>query len=52
MAQEPQWEIQERWDESEKNWENIKRDMKDIGLPEFVSLEDFVDLQDIVKKHA
>jgi hypothetical protein len=26
--------------------------MKDIDLPEFGSLEDFVDLHDIVKKHA
>jgi hypothetical protein len=26
--------------------------MKDIGLPEFISPEDFVDLHDIVKKHA
>jgi hypothetical protein len=26
--------------------------MRDIGLPEFVSPEDFVDLHDIVKQHA
>jgi hypothetical protein len=26
--------------------------MKDIGLPEFGSPEDFVDLHDIVKQHA
>jgi hypothetical protein len=26
--------------------------MKDIGLPEFGSPEDFVDLHDIVKKHV
>jgi hypothetical protein len=26
--------------------------MKDINLPEFVSLEEFLDLHDIVKQHA
>jgi hypothetical protein len=30
----------------------INREMKDIGLPEFGSPKDFVDLHDIVKKHA
>jgi hypothetical protein len=52
MAQEPQWEIQEKWVECEKSWEKINREMKDIGLPEFGSPEDFVDLHDIVKQHA
>jgi hypothetical protein len=35
-----------------KSWEKINREMKDIGLPEFGSPEDFVDLHDIVKRHA
>jgi hypothetical protein len=52
MAQEPQRKIQERWAECEKSWEKINREMKDIGLPEFGSPEDFVDLHDIVKRHA
>jgi hypothetical protein len=52
MAQEPQQEIQEKWVDCEKRWEKINREMKDIGLLEFGSPEDFVDLHDIVKKHA
>jgi hypothetical protein len=49
MAQEPQWEIQEKWVDCEKSWVNINQEMRDIGLPEFNSPEDFVDLHDIVK---
>jgi hypothetical protein len=52
MAQEPQREIQEKWVDCERSWVNINREMKDIGLPEFGSPEDFVDLHDIVKQHA
>jgi hypothetical protein len=52
MAQKPQQEIQEKWFECEKSWEKINREMKGIDLPKFGSLEDFVDLHDIVKKHA
>jgi hypothetical protein len=37
MAQEPQREIQKRWDEYERSWENINQEMKNIGLPEFSS---------------
>jgi hypothetical protein len=44
MAQEPQREIQKKWVECERGWENINREMKDIGLPEFGSPEDFVEL--------
>jgi hypothetical protein len=52
MPQETQREIQEKWPKCEKIWEKINRDMKGIGLPEFSSLEDFVDLHDIAKQHA
>jgi hypothetical protein len=52
MAQEPQREIQKKWAECEKGWEKINREMKGIDLPEFGSPEDFVDLHDIVKRHA
>ena len=51
MAQEPQWEIQKKWAECEKGWEKINQEMKGIGLLEFDSPEDFIDLHDIVKKH-
>jgi hypothetical protein len=42
------------WDhyKCKKSWEKINREMKDIGLLEFGSLEDFVDLHEIVKQHA
>jgi hypothetical protein len=52
MAQEPQREIQKKWVECEKGWEKINQEMKGIGLPEFGSPKDFVDLHDIVKRHA
>jgi hypothetical protein len=52
MAQEPQWEIQEKWVDCERSWTKINQGMRDIGLPEFGSPEDFVDLHDIVKQHA
>jgi hypothetical protein len=51
-AQEPQWEIQEKWANCERTWTKINRAMRDIGLPEFDALEDFVNLHDIVKLHA
>jgi hypothetical protein len=38
--------------ECEKSWTKINRAMRDIGLPEFGTPDDFVDLRDIVKLHA
>jgi hypothetical protein len=52
MAQEPHREIQEKWVECEKIWTNINREMRDIGLPEFGTPDDFVDLHNIVKSHT
>jgi phosphopantothenate synthetase len=52
MAQEPQQEIQEKWADCKKIWVKINREMKDIGLLEFSSPEEFVDLHDIVKQHV
>jgi hypothetical protein len=52
MAQEPQREIQEKWVDCERRWTKINRAMRDIGLLEFGTLEDFVDLHDIVKLPA
>jgi hypothetical protein len=37
---------------NEKSWEKINQEMKGIDLLEFGSPKDFVDLHDIVKKHA
>jgi hypothetical protein len=52
MAREPHREIQEKWAKCEKNWIKINQVMKDIGLPEFGTPDDFVDLRDIVKSHT
>jgi hypothetical protein len=43
MTQEPHREIQEKWARCEKNWIKINQVMKDIGLPEFGTPDDFVD---------
>jgi hypothetical protein len=51
MAREPHREIQEKWTKCDKIWIKINRVMKDIGLPEFGTPDDFVDLRDIVKSH-
>jgi hypothetical protein len=52
MDQESQWEIQDKWVDCERSKTNINQAMRDINLPKFNSLEDFVDLHDIVKQHA
>jgi hypothetical protein len=52
MAQEPHREIQEKWAKCEKIWIKINQVMKDIDLPNFGTLDDFVNLHDIVKSHA
>jgi hypothetical protein len=52
MSQEPHQEIQEQWDKCEKHWEKINKVMKDIGLPEFGTPDNFIDLCDIVESHT
>jgi hypothetical protein len=52
MTREPHREIQEKWARCEKNWVKINWVMKYIGLPEFSSPDDFIDLRDIVKSHV
>jgi hypothetical protein len=52
MAQEPQREIQEKGFDCKMRWVKINPKMKGIGLAEFSSPEDFVNLHDIVKQHA
>jgi hypothetical protein len=52
MAQEPHHKIQEKWIECERRWTKINGVMRDIGLQEFDTADDFVDLHDIVKLHA
>jgi hypothetical protein len=52
VAQEPHWEIQEKCPECEKSWIKINWAMEDIGLSEFITPNDFVDLCDIVKLHV
>jgi hypothetical protein len=52
ISQEPHHEIQEKWAKCEKTWIKIIQVMKDIRLPEFITLDDFVDLCEIVKSHT
>jgi len=52
MAQEPQWEIQEKWSKCKRRWTKINWAMRDIDFPEFGSAKDFFDLHEIVKQHA
>jgi hypothetical protein len=52
MAWEPHREIQEKWAKYEKICVKINKAMKDIGLPEFSTPDDFVDLCDIFKTHT
>jgi hypothetical protein len=52
MAQESHQDIQEKWAYCEMSWTKINRAIIDIGLPEFDTFEDFVDLHDIVKLHV
>jgi hypothetical protein len=52
MVEEPHREIWEKCAKCEKSWVKINKAMKDIGLPEFGMLDDFVDLRDIVKLHT
>jgi len=52
MAWEPHREIQEKWAKCDKNWIKINQVMKEIGLPEFGTRDEFVDLCDIVNSHT
>jgi hypothetical protein len=52
MSRDPHREIQEQWIRCKKHWEKINKVMKDIGLPEFGTPDNFVDLSDIVESHA
>jgi hypothetical protein len=52
MSQDPCREIQKQCFRCEKHWGKINRAMKDIGLPDFGTPDNFIDLCDIVKSHA
>jgi hypothetical protein len=52
MSQDPRREIQKQWVRCEKHWGKINKAMKDIGLPDFGTPDNFVDLCDIVESHA
>jgi hypothetical protein len=52
MSQDPHQEIQKQWIRCKKHWDKINKVMKDIGLPEFDTLDNFVDLSNIVESHA
>jgi hypothetical protein len=42
--------MQDRWEYFLKNWGKINKKMKDIGFLEFGMLNDFVNLNDVVKQ--
>jgi hypothetical protein len=52
MSQEPHREIQDNRAKCEKHWGKISKEMKDIGLLEFDTPDDFTDLRNIVESHA
>jgi hypothetical protein len=52
MSQEPHREIQEQWTRCKKHWDKINKIMKDFGLPEFGTPDNFIALRDVVKMHA
>jgi hypothetical protein len=52
MAWESHREIQEKRTKCEKTWIKINWVMKDIGLPEFRTPNDFFNLRNIVKTHV
>ena len=52
ISQDPHWEIQEIWTICKKHWDKINKIMKDVGLPEFSTLDNFIDLNNVVKLHA
>jgi hypothetical protein len=52
MSREPHRQIQEKWAKCEKHWVKINQVMKDVGLSEFGTPDDFVYLHDIVKSHT
>jgi hypothetical protein len=52
MAQDPQWEIQEKWADCERCCTKINQAIRDIDLPKFGMPKDSIDLHDIVKLHV
>jgi hypothetical protein len=52
MSRDPHREIQEQWTRCKKHWDKINKIMKDVGLPEFGTPDNFIDLSDVVKLHA
>jgi hypothetical protein len=52
MNQDPHREIEKQWDKFQKHWGKINKVMKDVGLLEFNTLDEFTNLRDVFKMHS
>jgi hypothetical protein len=52
MTQDPHREIQEQWAKFLKHWGKINKVMKDVGIPEFGTLNEFTNLSNVFKTHS
>jgi hypothetical protein len=52
MTWDPHREIQEQWAKCQKHWGKINKVMKDVGLPEFGTPDEFTNLSDVFKMHS
>ena len=52
MSQDPHREIQEQYAKCQKHWDKINKVMKDIKLPEFDNLSEFMDIRNMLKMYA
>jgi hypothetical protein len=52
MTWDPHREIQEKWTKFQKHWGKINKVMKDVGLLEFGTPNEFANLSDVFKMHS
>ena len=52
IYRDPHREIQEQWTRCNKHYDKINNIMKDVGLPEFGTPDNFINLSNVVKMHA
>jgi hypothetical protein len=52
MTRDPHQEIQKQWAKCQKHWAKINKVMKDVGLLEFNTPNEFTILSDVFKRHS
>jgi head-tail adaptor len=52
MTRDPHQEIQEQWAKCQKHWGKINKVMKDVGLLEFDTPNEFTNLSEVFKTHS